>query len=118
MKAFLAILLLLPASVHAGDWDKTDTALLTSALVVTAVDWGQTRTIARNPDRFHEHNPFLGSHPSTGAVDKYFTVAMLGTVGIAIALPQTQRRWFLGGVTFLETVVVISNDRIGIRASF
>jgi len=44
MKAFLAILLLLPASVHAGDWDKTDTALLTSALVVTAVDWGQTRT--------------------------------------------------------------------------
>ena len=99
-------------------WDRTDSLLLTTALSTIAIDWGQTRDIARHPERFTEGNPFLGSHPSVGRVDKYFALAMAGTAVTAGFLAPTPRKWFLGGVTAVEVVVIISNHRVGIRADF
>jgi hypothetical protein len=101
-----------------GNWDKTDSLLLTTALSTIAVDWAQTRDISRHPERFTEGNPFLGSHPSVGRVDKYFALAMAGTAATAGFLTSTPRKWFLGGVTAVEVVVIISNHRVGIRADF
>jgi hypothetical protein len=111
-------LALTAAPAAAADWSRTDTALTGAALTGLAVDWGQTRTIARNPARFNELNPFLGEHPSVGRVDRYFALAMLGTVGLAIALPSEYRKIFLYGLILRETAVVITNYSIGIRASF
>ena len=101
-----------------GSWDRTDSLLLTTALSTIAIDWAQTRDISRNPQRFTEGNPFLGSHPSVGRVDKYFALAMAGTAVTAGFLAPTPRKWFLGGVTAVEVVVIISNHRVGIRADF
>jgi hypothetical protein len=101
-----------------GDWDRTDSLLLTTALSAMAIDWGQTRSIARNPARFTEGNPILGPHPSVARVDRYFALAMLGTAGVAGILTPTPRKWFLGGVTAVEVVVIISNRGAGIRANF
>jgi hypothetical protein len=101
-----------------GDWDKTDSLLLTTALSAIAIDWGQTRTIARNPARFTEANPILGPHPGVGRVDRYFALSMLGTAGVAGILMPTPRKWFLGGVTAVEVFVIVSNHGAGIRADF
>lgn len=103
------------ASAHA---DTTDAALLGGALAALAVDWGQTRAIAQQPMRYEERNPILGQHPSIGRVNSYFALAMIGTAGLALALPREHSRIFLGGLILLETAVVVSNHGIGIRARF
>jgi hypothetical protein len=120
MKKIVLLLLVLLSwcgGASAADWETTDTLLLSSALTMTAVDWAQTRYIARHPE-YHEKNPALGSNPSVGKVDRYFGSAMIGTVGLAMLLPSTQRRWFLGGLLIVETAVVVNNHQIGIKAEF
>lgn len=123
----------------AQDWGKTDTALLTGALTLWVVDWGQTRDIATRTDThtvnvvsngqpvgtftqstksFHEKNSFLGENPSRKEVDRYFLAMIAGTAGLAYVLPQQPRRWFLGGVVVLESIAVYENHRIGVRISF
>ena len=101
-----------------ADWDRTDSMLLGSALTLTAIDWGQTRDIAQHPERFSESNPILGAHPSVGRVDNYFLISMAGIVGLSAVLPSRTRKYVLGGVTFVEAVVVINNHGAGIRVSF
>lgn len=100
------------------EWDKTDSLLLGTAVTLLAVDWNQTRTIARNPDRFHETNQILGNHPSVGKVNGYFATAIIGTVGVAMALPSEYRKFWLGGITVLEVSVTQHNRSLGIKTSF
>lgn len=117
--ALIALLVLLSPRLRAADdWDKTDYALGAAALAVTAVDWGQTRYIARHPARFQETNAILGPHPSLGAVNTYFISAIaLGAV-IAHHLPRQQRKWFLGGIAVVEIVVTHRNYRLGVGMDF
>jgi hypothetical protein len=131
--------------VHA-QWERTDTYLLSGAIGLMAVDWGQTRDLAAhhhdtyatpacadpatrtNPlagscpttrvyDR-REMNPFLSAHPSNSQVDQYFALAMIGTAGLSYVLPIRYRRPFLGAVIVLESLVVLRNHQIGLRVSF
>ena len=117
-----AVLVLWFASAHAEPfekWERTDSILLGTSLATMAIDWGQTRDLARRPQPpFTEANPFLGKHPSVGRVDTYFTLVMAGTVGLSAVLPLTYRRWFLGGLTVLETAVIIDNHHLGLRVRF
>jgi hypothetical protein len=100
-------------------WERTDSILLGTSLTTLAIDWGQTRDLARRQEPpFTEANPFLGKHPSVGRVDTYFAFVMAGTVGLSAVLPVTYRRWFLGGLTVLETAVIIDNHRLGLRVRF
>lgn len=117
LQAALLGALAFSASTHAHA-DELDAALLGGALATLAADWGQTRAIAQQPDRFHEINPILGRHPSIGRVNSYFALAMLGTAGLAFALPREYSRIFLGGVVLLEAAVIVNNHGIGIRARF
>lgn len=139
MRAFL-LLLVLQTNAYAGDpWEPADKLLLGSAVGLLATDWGQSRTIARAervsqpclsvrdqpaqcaPVRervYHETNPFLPANPSTAEVDRYFVLAIGGTVAASFLLPATPRRWLLGGIVVLETVVVIRNHRLGIGLAF
>ena len=70
------------------EWTTTQYALLTSALTLHVVDWGQTRTIAMNPDKYHETNPILGRHPSTGKVNTYFAATALLIPTLAHLIPE------------------------------
>lgn len=117
-KTLLALSLSMSCSAQASDWDRTDSALLATQLTLTAIDWGQTRIIARNPDLWYERNPFLGEHPSVGRVDKYFAVTFLVTTGISIALPQKYRRWYLGSMIVYEAAFVFHNQQLGIRVDY
>ena len=119
----LALLIVLVGIVsnksHAGDsWDKTDKVLATGAVGLLIVDWGQTRYIAKNPEKHSEMNPILGDHPSVGRVDAYFALATLGTIALAEILPRDYRKLFLSGVIGLELGVVARNHHLGIRVAF
>jgi hypothetical protein len=121
-------LILASCSAHAEEWKAADYKLLGAATALIVVDWGQTRNMTRSPlyitrcpdckDPYYEHNPILGKSPSIGEVDKYFALAILGTVGVSYALPAKWRRYFLGGVIVLESAVVMRNHHIGLRAEF
>jgi hypothetical protein len=80
------------------------------------LDWGQTLNIAQHPGRFHELNPILGPHPSTGSVNTYFGLATLANLGMG-ALGPTPKKILRGGLTALELANVIRNRRIGISLS-
>lgn len=144
MRAIVVLLfVLLAGEARAGDWGNTDTAMLAGVLTLSVIDWGQTRDLARRQQRscftasiegqpgststactsspvYKEDgmNPFLPAHPTTAQVDKSFALGMLATAGIAYVLPQTYRRWFLGGVIVIEAGTVIHNHQIGLRVDF
>jgi hypothetical protein len=118
--ALLAILFaLFPSLCEARDpWETPDYMLIGATLASLAVDWGQTRHIAKNPDRFYEKNRLLGSNPSVSKVDAYFLGAMLGTVAVAHLLPSDYRRLFLAGTLSMELSVIEQNRSIGIKVEF
>jgi hypothetical protein len=112
-------LVLFPSLCRAADpWETTDYVLAGAAVAALAVDWGQTRHIAKNPNRFIETNPVLGTSPSVGKVDAYFVGAMVGTVALAHVLPNDWRQLFLAGVLTVELGVVQQNRSLGIKMAF
>ena len=120
-RAALLILatVLFPSLCQASDpWAPSDYTLAGAALAALAVDWGQTRHIAKNPQRFIETNPVLGTAPSVGKVDAYFVGAMVGTVALAHVLPNDWRQLFLAGVLTVELGVVQQNRSLGIKMAF
>ena len=114
----IIFILMLSGCASSGSWDTTDKALGATALAATVSDWGQTRFIAENPQRFHENNPLLGEHPSLGRVDAHFVGAIVGGYFIADALPGKYRKVFLGTVSILEISVTAHNKSIGVGWSF
>ena len=120
-RAALVILaiVLVPSLCRAADpWESTDYALAGAALAALAVDWGQTRYIAKNTHHFNETNPVLGSTPSVGKVDTYFVGAMVGTVALAHLLPSDWRQLFLTGTLAVELGAISQNRSIGIKMAF
>lgn len=110
------IVLILATPVYATDkWDKTDYTLLTVMVVMDVLDWRQTRYTANNPDRFHEHNLVLGSHPSQDKVDAYFAAAVTSQFVIAHYLPSKYRKYWLGLWIGISGTAVIHNDSVGIK---
>jgi hypothetical protein len=117
-RAALLILAFVPSLSRAADpWETTDYALAGAALTALAVDWGQTRYIAKNTHRYNETNPMLGATPSVGKVDTYF-VAMVGTVALAHILPGDWRQLFLAGTLAVEIGAISKNRSIGIKMAF
>jgi len=115
----LLVFVLFPSLCHAGGpWETTDYALAGAAVAALAVDWGQTRHIAKNPNHFSEQNPILGPSPSVGKVDTYFVGAIVGTVALAHVLPGDWRQLFLAGVLTVELGVVRQNRSLGIKMAF
>lgn len=117
--------------------------MLGGAIGLLAIDWAQTHNlvqrqryteqecndpgfratpyapyVCQSEPVYNELNPFLPNHPSTGDVDKYFALAIVGTAGLSYVLPQKYRRYFLGGVIVLESIVVLHNHSIGLKVSF
>jgi hypothetical protein len=76
----------------ADSWTWKDTAYQATFLTLLGVDYGQTRTMAKNnwilDGRLHyESCPVLPRHPSTSEVDLYFGLSALAHTIIALALP-------------------------------
>ena len=99
-------------------WTPEDITLQVIYTTLHLADWSQTRTIAKNPDIYHEHNPFLGSHPSVHDVDNLFAMTLIAQFTIAHYLGHPARQWWQVAGIFLEAMMVANNRSIGIRFDF
>lgn len=87
-------------------------------LFLDIIDWGQTLNIADNPDKYYEHNPILGDHPSRGEVNRYFVAGMITTTLIYKLLPEKYADLYIKGMIGMEVYYVGNNYHIGIRCRF
>lgn len=134
-------LILVSFNAYAEEWKAADYWMLGAATTLLVADWGQTRDLIVSNDtcqkwvdnptsqgigtrlesypcRRKESNPILGDYPTQKEVDQYFALAILGTAGLSYVLPQTYRRFFLGGVIALQSYVVLKNHQVGLRINF
>ncbi|MFA6903332.1 MAG: hypothetical protein WC236_09640 [Gallionellaceae bacterium] len=119
MKNFLAaFLFLFSITATADDWTRLDAEREVVYLIVDAMDWAQTRNIARNPDRWYETNAILGDHPSVDKVDAYFVGMALAHCAIAAALPADYRAAFQYATIGIEVGYVHRNLQLGIGIKF
>src|SRR3990167_90446 len=83
------------AQKYQKNWSSDDTNRQLGYLLLHGLDWGQTKSIARNPNKYYETNPILGKHPSAGDVDRYFALTGLGHVGLSLLLsdPKWRKRF-------------------------
>lgn len=115
------LILLLGSSVHAHDyqfadeWDAQDTILEVVHTGLWLIDWHQTAEISRHPERWHEHNPILGHHPSARATDNYFILGVIMHPLTSVILPPPYRTWWQGFTIGLEAGCIGINYSIGIR---
>jgi hypothetical protein len=112
------LLAILSAPALSEPWDRADLALGGVAVSALVVDWGQTRYIAKHPERYRETNPILGDHPSVGRVNAYFAGSILATALIADWFRPMNRKLFLGAVAAVEIAVTNRNRSLGVKLSF
>ena len=118
MKSLILILLLLLPIPARAEWTRADTARQLVITGIHVIDWGQTRNIANNPDRFYELNPMLGKHPSLNEVDKYFVGLIAVHAGISFVLPEKLRRpWQYLSIGYYG-MNIERNYKIGLRVDF
>jgi len=109
---------LLAGSAQADEWMTADTQREAVYLALHAMDWAQTRNIARNPYKWHEQNSILGEHPSVDRVDAYFAIIALAHVAVSDMLPTEYRTaWQHVSIGF-EAGVVGHNLSLGIGMEF
>jgi hypothetical protein len=101
-----------------GGWSTEDSYRQTGFVALMGVDWMQTRKIAKNPEDYHEHNPLIGSHPSTEKVDVYFPVCIAAHTAVAMVLPSEYRKWWQYVFIGIEAGAVANNLSIGLGVGF
>ena len=102
-----------------SDWTPSDTKRQLATLGLLGADWAQTRTIAKNPEKFYETNKLLGKHPSLGEVNNYFAASMLVNTLLANALPPEYRHLFQYGTMGLEGLEMGRNKfKFGVGMTF
>lgn len=110
------IVLLVATDGHTSDpWSKGDILREVAYEVLLVMDWKQTRYIANNPDKYHEVNPLLGTHPTASEVDRFMAAQALGHILVTHFLPSSWRpawQWVSIGE---KGNMVWLNYRIGIE---
>lgn len=110
--------LLISTTAFADEWTSADTYREGAYQTLAAVDWLQTRNIARAPTKYYEQNAILDSHPSVGRVNGYFALTGLAHYFIADALPEKYRAPFQYVSIGIEVGAVAHNFSIGVSAKF
>ncbi len=124
----LCVLMTGCASTFGEKWSKADTSREVVWEGLHVMDWGQTRYIAKHPDKYRELNPILGSHPSQNRVDIYMgSGLLLHPVISAYLSPQEyailgikvrpRSLWQYFTIT-LSGGCVINNASIGVRVGW
>lgn len=92
-------------------------AALVLALIMLAIDWRQTLTIARNPDKWREKNPLIrwqmAKLGAENGVNLHFALSavLISAVYFWIAYPLAWAALWI----VLEGYVCLHNHRLGIR---
>jgi len=117
----IILLLLLPASCsgkHFQPWSGQDVVLQTAVTVTSAVDWGQTRDAAEQPDVYYESNPVIGGHPSTEEVDIYSVSSIALKALVTWFLDPEYRPWWQSFCIGISASNIMINNGNGLRINF
>lgn len=130
----LAALLCFSFNCFADDeWTKADSYREATYLTFLAVDWAQTRYIARykqcsdvTKDKvttttchyFREINPILGTRPSVDRVDVYFILSGAAHMYVSRILSEKWRARFQYVTIGYEVIGDASNYHFGIKMEF
>lgn len=111
------------APSHADDsWTNADIGRQVAVEVLLIADWGQSRYGAQDPkQRYEEKNQWLGNHPTTQEVDRYFISWLVIHPVISHFLPSEWRKGFQSITIFVQAVTVHQNATvagIGYRLPF
>lgn len=122
IKRFLSTLILflivmMPIIANAG-WSNADTVREVIWQGLHVVDWGQTLEIARDPGRYYEMNPALGSHPSVGKVNIYMASSAVLHAGVSYVLPGKWRSYWQYVSIVTSGACVANNFNIGLGVRF
>lgn len=110
-----------------NNWDQKDTALLTTALGLTTLDYRMTSDLADRKDEgyYEKYNFILGENPSQGRVNTWFLSSILTKTLIAGLLPKNKIAWLgLGREFWLSWNIGVSSDliqenyKIGLEINF
>ena len=91
------LLLLFTVSVSAADnqtWASSDTSLQSAFIVLTFMEWRQTREFSIHRDRYSESykvNPLLSRDPSARDANRAAAASLLVHTGLAFVLPKPYR---------------------------
>jgi len=87
---------------------------------LNAIDWAQTRNLARSPDKYHEEDAagLIGHHPHKDTVDAYFALnALLHFIAPKVLpeeIDQLLKTWKISD----KVNVIGGNERAGIKMRF
>lgn len=135
MKSFLIILtnlIFLCGCSHIQifkNWNTTDTALLTTHLALTFIDYRTTSDMTKRLDEgYYEKygSVYIGKHPTQGKVNTFFLCTTLAKTLVAGLLPNNKDSWFgiFGRESWLILNIGISgyavynNLEIGLEINF
>lgn len=107
-----------PGQAQTIEWTNKHKSLLATAVTLHTLDWGQTKTIALNPDKYYETNPILGRHPSIGKVNTYFAVTALIVPTLAHFLPEWRSEILLVWVGVEAAVTSRNRFVLGIKTTW
>ena len=102
---------------QAREWTTEEKWTGAAALTLSVIDWAQTRHIAKNPDKWRELNPVLGTNPSVGRVNTYFAMSIAGAAVAAHFMPKW-RLPLLRTFVVYQFAVTARNAHVGIRMDF
>jgi len=116
----LLLLLLLTLSLAAQQqprtWTVANKATAVAFVTLTIVDVIQTHQILAVGGG--EANPLIGAHPTHARLNVLAGLGLVGSLGIAQALPNPWRQLWLSGLGALESYCVTSNARLLARIPF
>lgn len=110
-----------PEGVKACNLSTADTYRETAFQVLNIIDWGQTRYIAKNPDRYKEVESahFISEHPTTGRVDAYMAqTAVLHLVATCLLEDEDWRAAFQYITIGNKLNATLGNLTIGVKMDF
>ena len=97
-----------------GSWNQETTARELCFLFSLSTDWKQTLDISKNPDKFSESNPILGSNPDERKVHMYFASCAISHALIAYMLPPKYSRLWQVTWIGIQSSVTDHNKNNGI----
>lgn len=122
MKSIVFVLVIMlcvcPMAQAFDDWSDAD---LTRHAIFTSlkmIDFSQTLKIAREPEKYYEVNPILGSHPSEGKVAVFFIGSYIAETALVHVLPSEYRPWAQYVFIGVSGACVINNFTIGLGVGF
>ncbi len=112
---FLTVLLMPSFAFSFGSWSQETTARELCFLYTLSKDWQQTLDIAKNPSKYSEENPILGSHPSVNGVNLYFASCAATHALISYMLPPDYSKVWQVTWIGIQSSVTTNNDDNGLE---